>query len=303
MKLKHFLGYTALITVACFLLSYVSASMAGSADDYPTSIGKAYIRIGGNGAKTTVKNFSKTLSTKDVKQVVIEVIGTDIDIASTDSDQISAELEIGATEGVDPLTIEQNEKDLVIKIKQTNTSDIGFHISLGEGSQSSGGKLKIKLPLGIKNLSIKTVNGDVHAPGLALDELKLVTVSGDSELNNAKISTLDLKSTSGSVNLKGEANKVRGQSVSGEITLNLKTLSPDIELKTTSGDVIASFPTQPNLQLNFHTVSGDVSIAKEISGTSNNSDSTEKNFSMKLGQGKGQFTVKTVSGDLSINAL
>jgi hypothetical protein len=159
----------------------------------------------------------------------------------------------------------------------------------------------------------QTVSGDLAVSGVH-GPLDVQAVSGDVTIEDAQ-GPLRLKSVSGDVDVRRYVGHVEGNTVSGDImfdaarirSLMLHTVSGDIEVKgvleaarqhrfkTISGDVDLNL-ADPDLVVEFRTASGDLEC--EIPARVDRPG--KKQYSVALGDGRGQSIVKTVSGDLTI---
>src|SRR5260221_5256852 len=159
----------------------------------------------------------------------------------------------------------------------------------------------------------QTVSGDLAVSGVH-GPLDVQAVSGDITVEDAQ-GPLRLKSVSGDVDVRRYVGHVEGNTVSGDIlfdaarirSLMLHTVSGDVEVKgvleaarqhrfkTISGDVDLNL-ADPDLVVEFRTASGDLEC--EIPARVDRPG--KKQYSVALGDGRGQSIVKTVSGALTI---
>ena len=127
------------------------------------------------------------------------------------------------------------------------------------------------------NCSVHTVSGDIRVERAA-GEVSVETTSGDVE-----ISAVSVRSVS---------------SVSGDIRVVAGTMAGDMKMSSISGDVTLSLPASTNAGISFHTTSGDIENRSdlEIIATS----ISKKTLSGKIGTGGPEISVKTVSGDITL---
>ncbi len=181
-----------------------------------------------------------------------------------------------------------------MRVREVNLDDyFRFQINFDE----SEGGLHVRVPDGVKKVTIKTISGSVRAEQLTLKDLAVKTTSGDVQLERAKVTELIFQSTSG--DLKGEqleALKISGKTVSGDMELNLENGDPVMEMSSTSGDIELGFRSQPSFKVNFTSVSGEIGFDQYF----------EKHFGWTGGKnsfhllvGKGILDAKTISGDLT----
>ena len=163
------------------------------------------------------------------------------------------------------------------------------------------------------NIDAQTVSGDLSVNGVR-GPLDVQAVSGELMIEDAQ-GPLRLKSVSGDVAVKRYVGHVEGNTVSGDVTFDavrirsliLHTVSGDIDLKgvleparahrfkTISGDVDLNL-ADPDLVVEFRTASGDL----ECDIPARVDRQGKKQYSVALGDARGQSIVKTVSGDLTI---
>ena len=84
------------------------------------------------------------------------------------------------------------------------------------------------------------------------------------KLDDIQVADLSYKTVSGECTFSGELKKVEGRFVSGEVELNLKTRSPNINLESISGDVEVLSASAPSTGIEFHTKSGSIRREKAV---------------------------------------
>ena len=197
--------------------------------------------------------------------------------------------------------------------------------------------LDIKVPAGA-SLDINTVSADIDVQGVrgeqrleavsgeittaAYDEqLDVRTISGDAVVNGTGgKARIDVQSVSGGVTVRGVDGEVEAQSVSGNVELDLGTVTR-LSLETVSGNLKASLTLASDARLDAESVSGhvDVRFAKPVNGEfefetfsgniencfgpkaerkSKYAPGTELRFTQ--GSGGARVTVDTLSGTISI---
>ena len=178
---------------------------------------------------------------------------------------------------------------------------------------TASGEIEIFGCRGENNLS--SASGDVEVNGCTETVLKINTASGDIGVNGCS-GELSFQTISGdaSISLSGD---IQGQTVSGDIDIK-SARSGQITIRSTSGDIQFQGPVAEGSSTAITTVSGDVSAelsddssaAVEAVTVSGDIDCEldlkelhqgNRNLSGKLGEGKGNLAVKTVSGDITIS--
>lgn len=134
-----------------------------------------------------------------------------------------------------------------------------------------------------KDLTVKSVSGDIFIKDLLCGPLEVSTTSGDIELANITVSRLNTNTTSGDTELSSVfvSGNVALNAVSGDIEFD-DTDAKTLNIKTVSGSVLGRLLSSKNFIIN--TTSGDVYVPE--------SDP----FS-------GDCEIKTTSGDIKILIL
>ena len=110
-------------------------------------------------------------------------------------------------------------------------------------------------------VKVRCVSGDVVLDGVG-GSVSVESVSGDVEARGLA-GRLALKSVSGGLTLAGGApEKVRADSVSGDVALDLQpTTGVDVEVKTVSGDVTVRVPDRLGLDVDLASTTGDLACS------------------------------------------
>ncbi len=186
--------------------------------------------------------------------------------------------------------------------------------------------------VGAKELDIDTVSGDINLKATVEESVKIDTVSGDTKaeflgpLNefkcNAVSGDIDLKaavkesvkidtvsgdakaelleplnefkgnSTSGEIWVKAiSISRVEVETVSGEVYVQAQKEIGALDIDTTSGNIKLKLPDNASFKLKFDTTSG--SLATDFPHTT-------KDKTYIFGDGKYEYYIDTVSGDLQI---
>jgi|GEM_PF-5244956 len=281
------------LTLACFSISWLAAAASGinQAGTYPKSLFKTYGAVKFATGRVEAK---KTFSGKDVEEILIETTATDVKVERGSSGFVDISLTGHYPTSHEPLETSATPGKLEIRVHEVDVDNgFRFHINFDE----SEGGLHVRVPENVKRVTVKTISGSVQAEQLSLKDLAVKTTSGDVKVEQVKISELIFQSTSGEFYGKQfEAEKFAGKTVSGDIKLDLDSPAPMMETSSTSGDIELRFRGEPSLKVDFSSVSGEVEVDGEVSGTL----TKRGGASFKLGGAKGGLSAKTVSGDLSI---
>ena len=199
---------------------------------------------------------------------------------------VSTDVDVRGFEGVVELGVVSGDLYLDggnsrIKV-QTVSGDIEIH--------DSNGRVRVKTVSGdvesfntTGDASYSSVSGDILIEDGGRD-LRLETVSGDVEVNNKDMDNVGGHSVSGDIEIKGDpvaGGTIEFDSVSGSIRLRL------------GGDVNASFDVETGSGSIRNRISDDKpKISKYMS---------DETLRFTLGDGDGQVTITTRSGDISIS--
>lgn len=175
-------------------------------------------------------------------------------------------------------------------------------------------QLTIEIPEGLKNLSIRSMSGDIECEDVAVAQLTITSMSGDINLDNCMVKALEANTMSGDIELEdSDASDMALTTVSGDVRV-IDGGTESLNAKTTSGDV--AIEDCKTYDVNASSVSGDVSVTVEDVGgylahvkTTCGDISLEFNGesldvmrggSYVLGNGEVKLNLSTVSGDIDV---
>ena len=251
----------------------------------------------------------------DARVSVSNCAGT-IHVQAWDKNSLSLTGQLG--DGVEKLVIDGDPSKLRIEVKlPKNMHNVEETV------------LQLRVPAGV-SLDLESVSADVAVQGmrgslrantvsgdlnLQVDAPKVVaqTVSGDLHLEGASRDT-QVKSVSGDMIVRGSQGELTGETVSGNLSvdaaslsrLRLKSVSGDFnvktaltdagraELETLSGEVDLALPSTTNAAVDLSSFSGELN-----SDLGSIPDDTHK-ATLKLGNGSGQVSVHSFSGDIQL---
>lgn len=228
------------------------------------------------------------------------------------------------------LDISGDADHLKIKIKQAKDGNSGWFGSSHMGATT----LELMVPKEV-NLDVDTVSARITADGLSGGKLALNTVSGDMRVN-AVSPEVKVNSVSGTVQLTGTSHKLDITTVSGDVQVDkagkqaqTQTVSGSIEMhggpfrhlavETVSGDITLAGTMAHDVLATLHSMSGDIHLrldgspqltlgAKSLSGdirskfgqVKESAHGPNSNVHFTLGDGQGQITLNSFSGDIDI---
>ncbi len=144
-------------------------------------------------------------------------------------------------------------------------------------------------------VNVKSVSGEIKLLNLK-GSVRIHSISGDTD--GEKLGgALVVDTVSGDVYLKEcSLPSIHGKTISGDIQISTPLSSGPYEFKSVSGDVRLNLPPKTQCSGELHTISGDLTSAFPISGSSSHHGSQIVNV-----QGGGvRITLNSVSGDLSL---
>lgn len=280
-------------TVACFVLSYVCAKAAGmdfTKDNFVASVTQRYADKHIEGLKSV--EMKRIFSAENLSEISVDTQSIDIRFEPEDVQDVTVnfksfkssfnpEKQIATRIDGERLVIETDEK----------TKDSSWDISISDGKG-----IVVTYPKNIRELSIRTVSGEVTIDGKNLKSVDVETTSGNITVNGVKTIDANLQTVSGKIEGSLFANQLDIKTISGDCNLRTENNTPVIHMSTTSGDGKLLFIEKPNASVSLASVSGSINFEGDFGVT----DVDAKKANIKLGNGKGLISLKTISGSLTI---
>lgn len=147
-----------------------------------------------------------------------------------------------------------------------------------------------------ESAAISTTSGNICLTDCAVTELaKISTVSGGTEAKFAQpLEDFACNSTSGEIQVAAPAvMRFEADTVSGPVSFSAQSAPESLDIDTTSGCIDLALPEDASFTLDCYSTSGTLS--------SDLPHRTE-NGQYIFGDGKGEYTVNTISGDVRITA-
>ncbi len=177
--------------------------------------------------------------------------------------------------------------------------------------------IKIDEEMNLDYLNIDTVSGDIDVKNLSLNKARfnttsgemilshlnveqdtyLYTISGDVELKTITSSNIHFNSVSGEIYGEDINGNVSGSSISGDITIYENSPEFNINLSSTSGEIIIDLDEESKFNFTIQTISGHISIEKEYTVSSAPS---KNNITGRIGESTNNIQINTVSGNIKI---
>lgn len=156
----------------------------------------------------------------------------------------------------------------------------------------------VDLAVAARQINVQTVSGDVRLDAPAAKETRINTVSGDADVRGAA-GALSAESVSGDVQVAGGSfTQLDLKSVSGDIGVQAAFVTEaKVKVESLSGDVRVNAPASLSAEVTLKTFSGDKYCKFDVNG--NSSDS--KRAVLKIGEGRGEFSLTSFSGDVTLD--
>ena len=263
-----------------------------------------------DGGETPVS--SQECSCEDVDSVVVQTDCGDVEIEESDDGRVYFDYQNDGTPNqqlVYRFNFRQEGRTVyAIAKKAPGTTNFFKSMSCPDITVS------VKIPAGLKNVSINTMSGDISAEDISVEQMTAKTLSGDIEFENCMAKACEINTMSGDVTLN-DCTFVSGScnTVSGDVEADDCNLQ-DVFVKTTSGDI--EFTDVTAGDLSAEAVSGDIEIeladcegylahVKTTCGDVSlnyNDESIEiiRSGSYVLGDGQVKLNLTSVSGDISV---
>lgn len=299
-------------TISSLILAVGFAGFAGEQGfrDFGHKISEKY----SNGAELQQRTVEEVYPADGVTEISVATIGGDVRIEpSTDAnihlnytykkfetEKTREQLrdEVAVREGnllqfrLDKYASEENN----ISIKMTDLVSL-----MNIGMTIDEAKAVIRIPIGVRKVTVKAVSGDVKFENQRLQNISLVTVSGDIDFKNCEVDELEYQSVSGDLEMKGAFAVVNARSVSGDLNFESRLPSPTVHFKTTSGDAEIKFvDAKRDVQIDFNTTSGEFRSREESDGQWKRVTRAGSFKDQSGGTAKGLIKIQSVSGDVRV---
>lgn len=212
------------------------------------------IHIGGMSKKYGSKNYVETKNSwtfpATTTQINLKSISGNFSIKKSSG----TEIVVTATGGLDV-----NRGPQLLETKQDGTT-----LTLQEPDNEATRQLEVNIEIPaslISKFDVATVSGDLSFENLQAKELSLKTVSGDMTLNQVTAEILAIAGVSADLKATNcDIKKVTGKTVSGDVEFNSQKPA-GFDLTTVSGDIKMKLPKMDNTKFDLTTTSGDIQNA------------------------------------------
>lgn len=201
-----------------------------------------------------------------------------------------------------------SQSNLVLEIYVPNTFNGNYNVATASGEieinnlegidfniTSNSGDIDIENIKG-KTLALATSSGEIELDGLNFsDEVNLTSSSGDIDMDNLNSPILKTGTSSGNIKIGNFLGDSTITSNSGDIILDFKKTSGNIDIATSSGNIIFKLSNNVNYEIDGITSSGI--FESDIPMTIN--ENNDRTFKGKIGTGDKTIKIQTSSGDVT----
>ena len=170
------------------------------------------------------------------------------------------------------------------------TTDL-LHSANADLSAASG-DMNVLLAGDMENAAFSSASGNITASLETAEAVRADASSGDLFVTLQTAGQFAAGTSSGEITLKaGEITDLSIKSASGEVYAALAKAPEEASISTASGDVTAALPEDADLTITVTTASGDFTSQLPV---------VMDGKTYALGNGSGQMSISTASGDISI---
>ncbi|MDF2682361.1 MAG: hypothetical protein K0R47_3551 [Brevibacillus sp.] len=266
--------------------------------------------------ETKEVNIVQSFDASSVKEVLVDVSSTDVNVVRGSSEKIEVRLHGEASPKMaDQFRLKGEDRGNTLQIGVEKQE--GFRIGFGYESvamtvelpEKQWDEIKVKVGSGditVENVEGKTIDAFTSSGDIKLEESKasaimLDTSSGDIQAEQFKADTLKVHSDSGDISLKEGEAALKGDAESGDINIELVELLHDADLSTSSGDVKINLEREPkSLTVDYRGDSG-VGKIKWDGFQATETEEDDKIIKGTFGSGETMLKVSTGSGDFTLD--
>jgi lia operon protein LiaG len=178
-------------------------------------------------------------------------------------------------------------------VTYSSSGDVTAHDVMRSRMRSSSGDLKVENSRG--PIDLHASSGDIEVRGAA-DSIAVIASSGDVEIDAAPRGA-HVETQSGRIQVAGASGGVRLSSSSGDIQVGLAPPLAQVDIGTSSGEVVARVSGSPGLSLDLGTSGGSIEAEMPLRiHTANRHELTGT-----VGDGRTPVRVRTSSGDIHLS--
>jgi len=243
-------------------------------------------------------NEEYALSCNGKDEIRVELNASDITIITEARDDLYITVDGYELNDADNEYFDISEIDNTIVIKESFNYEKTKNSFFGLFNVTKGCHVMLHLPESYKkDLSVKTVSGDIDVVRLDLESFEFSSVSGDLDANEVYTQNSVFKTTSGDVEISDFKGELLFSTVAGDVEVCFNGLTADVNGKTVSGDVQLSLPATSEFGLALRTLSGELDCDFPITMLGGN---TKFKIRGKVVSDDIHINIATTSGDLEI---
>lgn len=261
--------------------------------------------------KDYVIDEEKRIDEQGIAEVNIEAISSEVNVIPVDDDAFSAHFYGDISTGAEPpkMMVTTTGDRLNIVIEHPKDIFSGFQrlettldVFVPESYKDD---IRIKTVSGSVDIGeleaakfvVESTSGNIRASSVICETSRISTVSGFIKIGTLSADRSNLSSTSGNIEVDGLKGELTGKSVSGSFDVTYQALKDDVEIESTSGDVVLVLPEDAEFQVELQTTSGKFFVDFPIRMTGNGSD---RYFKGVVGNAEHKVNIQTISGDIRI---
>lgn len=222
--------------------------------------------------KTSTQEYEFVYPMDDVKAFEIEVYNGSVELEGYEGDELLIEADVRFHGNHEETSKEHFEAmntigiidqrfvlkvtspkfslDAVIKVPQADYDKLSVNLLNGDINLEK---------LAIQEILLKDKNGDVNLTSVGASELTVDLLNGDIEMNDAPIDTVVINNLNGDIRINGYIRNLAAETLNSDFFLTkLDTDDANVKIKTVSGDVKLSLPSNLNLTIDSKTTHGEV---------------------------------------------
>jgi lia operon protein LiaG len=236
--------------------------------------------------KSVTLQESREISGKDVTELNVNTISTDVEVLPHNKEYVSVELNGEVSEKMKntyELTVEEDNGVLSVNLDRKNkpsftvfaiNKSIKLTVLIPEKMykkiivESTSGDIKVE-GLAADRMFMKATSGDILAYDLSSNDVTILTTSGDTFANSISSDVLNMEAVSGDI--LGEklaaVSEITLNAKSGDIILNTTVNAYTLDFEGTSGDGIVKVPGFLYKEKEEDRINGTFGDAAEDEGT------------------------------------
>jgi lia operon protein LiaG len=256
---------------------------------------------------------TKTSNLAGINEIDVDVSSSTINIIPEGTSQVKAHFygDVTSSSDYSKPEIQCYQSGNTLVIKEVDNNDLNF------GYSNSNVKLDVYIPSDYnKDAKLVSASGDINVNGYKFSKLDCNLSSGTLNMNNVSADTFnysnssgDLKadtlttntttldSSSGSININMFSGNLTSESSSGDSNIAYANFNNNIDMHSSSGEIVLTLPNSAQFNLDADASSGDITCDFPITVSGKNDDHKLQGF---VGNGKNNIKLDGSSGDIKI---